>query len=140
MVKNPPANAGDTVQSSHGGGNGNPLQYSCLKNLMGRRASQATVHWVTESDMTEAAELAGMFSSVAQHVPYLYHVFFTLISISVFLFLSLSLSHSSCCVFLLVYEFDCMYAYNFFPETLEHNLVTIPFYGTRAFCYISKIQ
>ena len=28
---------------SPGGGNGNPLQYSCLKNLMDRGAWQATV-------------------------------------------------------------------------------------------------
>ena len=41
MVKNPPANAGDTglipgSGRSPGGGNGNPLQYSCLENLMDR--------------------------------------------------------------------------------------------------------
>ena len=34
-------------------GNGNPLQYSCLENPMGRGAWQATVHGVAESDMTE---------------------------------------------------------------------------------------
>ena len=32
-----------------GEGYGNPLQYSCLKNLMDRRAWQATVHGVTKS-------------------------------------------------------------------------------------------
>ena len=32
---------------------GNPLQYSCLKNYMDRRAWWATVHWVTELDTTE---------------------------------------------------------------------------------------
>ena len=37
-----------------GGGNGNPLQYSHLKNPMDRGASCATVYRVTESDMTEA--------------------------------------------------------------------------------------
>ena len=44
MAKNPPANAGDTGDSgsipgsgrSPGGGNGNPLQYSCLGNPMDR--------------------------------------------------------------------------------------------------------
>ena len=37
-----------------GGGNGNPLQYSCLENPMDRGACQATVHGVTkESDTTE---------------------------------------------------------------------------------------
>ena len=43
MVKNPPANAGNIrdarsipgSESSPGGGNGNPLQYSCLENPMG---------------------------------------------------------------------------------------------------------
>ena len=34
---------------SPGGGNGNPLQYSCLENLMDRGALQATVHGVTSS-------------------------------------------------------------------------------------------
>ena len=62
VVKNPPANAGKDVRdadlvpksgSSPGEGNGNPLQYSCLDNLMDRRAWQATVHSVTKSDMTE---------------------------------------------------------------------------------------
>ena len=34
---------------SPGGGDGNPLQYSCLENPMGRGAWQATVHGVTKS-------------------------------------------------------------------------------------------
>ena len=34
---------------SPGGGNGNPLQYSCLENFMDRGARQATVHGVTKS-------------------------------------------------------------------------------------------
>ena len=34
-------------------GHGNPLQYSCLENPMDRRAWWATVHVVTESDITE---------------------------------------------------------------------------------------
>ena len=29
-----------------GGGNGNPLQHSCLENPIDREAWQATVHWV----------------------------------------------------------------------------------------------
>ena len=38
---------------SPGKGNGNPLQYFCLENLMGRKALWATVHGVSkELDMT----------------------------------------------------------------------------------------
>jgi len=37
-----------------GGGHSNPLQYSCLENPMDRGAWWATVHRVSESDMTEA--------------------------------------------------------------------------------------
>ena len=54
MVKNPPANAGDMGSipwsgRSPGGGNNNPLQYSCLENPMDKGAWQATVHGVTQS-------------------------------------------------------------------------------------------
>ena len=39
---------------SPGGGNGNPLQYSCLGNLMNRVAWRATVHGVSkQSNMTK---------------------------------------------------------------------------------------
>ena len=57
MVKNLPANAGDTgsipgLGRSPGEGNGNPLQYSCLGNPVDRGARRATVHGVAkESDM-----------------------------------------------------------------------------------------
>ena len=34
-------------------GNGSLLQYPCLENSLGRKAWQAIVHEVTESDMTE---------------------------------------------------------------------------------------
>ena len=49
VVKNLPANAGDTgsipgLERSPGGQNGNPLQYSCLENPMDRGARRATVH------------------------------------------------------------------------------------------------
>ena len=36
-------------ERSPGGRNGNPLQYSCLKNPMDRGAWQATVQWFTKS-------------------------------------------------------------------------------------------
>ena len=56
-VKNMPASAGEVrvlgsilgSGTSPGGGHGNPLQYSCLENPMGRGARQATVHRVTQS-------------------------------------------------------------------------------------------
>ena len=35
------------LEDSPGEGNGNPLQYSCLENLMDREAWWATVHGVT---------------------------------------------------------------------------------------------
>ena len=58
-MKNLPAIAGDMdlipgSKGSPGGGNGYPLQYACLGNLMDRGAWWATFHGVTESDMTEA--------------------------------------------------------------------------------------
>ena len=57
VVKNSPANAGDTREAdsvsgsgrSPGGGHGNPLQYSCQENPMDRGVWQATVHAVTKS-------------------------------------------------------------------------------------------
>ena len=60
MVEIPPASAGDTglVPGSGrppGGGNGNPLQYSCLGNSMDRGAWQATARGVTKTEVTEQA-------------------------------------------------------------------------------------
>ena len=59
MVKNPSANAGDAgdMGSILGsgryptGGNGNPLQYSCLENSMDRGTWWATVHRVSKSQI-----------------------------------------------------------------------------------------
>ena len=50
-AKNLPANVGDPglipgSGRSPGEGNGNPLQYSCLKNLMDRGVLWTTVHGV----------------------------------------------------------------------------------------------
>ena len=53
VEKNLPANAGDMVRGSPGGGLGNPLQYSWLENPMDRGAWRATVHGVAESGTTE---------------------------------------------------------------------------------------
>ena len=58
VIKNPPANAGDTGSvpgsgRSPGEGNGNLLQYSCLENSMDRGTWQATVHGIAKvSDTT----------------------------------------------------------------------------------------
>ena len=57
MVKNPPADAGDIRDvgsisgsgRSPGGGNGNPLRYSCWENPKGRGVWQTTVHRVTKN-------------------------------------------------------------------------------------------
>ena len=57
VVKNPPADAEDITDAgsipgserSPAEGNGNPLQYSCLENLMDREAWQAEVYRVTQS-------------------------------------------------------------------------------------------
>ena len=51
MVNNSPANAGDAGLipgwgRSPGGGNGNPLQHSCLGNHWDKAAWQPTVHGV----------------------------------------------------------------------------------------------
>ena len=63
VVKNLPANAGVTgvmgsipgLERSLGGGNGNPLQYSCLENPMDRGAWRAQTigsqkSWIQLSD------------------------------------------------------------------------------------------
>ena len=55
-AKNPPANSGDIGDRglipgsgrSPGGGNHNPLQYSCLGNPTDRGVWRATVHGVAE--------------------------------------------------------------------------------------------
>ena len=57
VVKNPPTDAGDVALIAGPGRspeeeNDNPLQYSCLENLMDRGAWWATVHVVAELDMT----------------------------------------------------------------------------------------
>ena len=57
VVKNLPANAGDTRDTGlipgsgrfPREGNGNPLQYSCLESSMDRGARQASAHEVAKS-------------------------------------------------------------------------------------------
>ena len=57
VVKSLPANAGDVRDTGStpgsgrysGGGHGNPLQYSCLRNTIAREALWTTIHRVTMS-------------------------------------------------------------------------------------------
>ena len=61
VVKNPPANAGDVglipgCGRPSGGGNGNPLQYYSLENLIDRGAQWVTVHGVIRSWTERATE------------------------------------------------------------------------------------
>ena len=73
VVKNPPANAGDTrdegpipgLGKSPGGAYGNPLQYSSLKNPMNMGAWRATVHGVAKSQ-TRLKQLS-MHTGMARH-------------------------------------------------------------------------
>ena len=58
VVKNPPCQAGDTGSipwsgRSPGGGNGNPLQYSCLTNPMDEEPVGLQYKWFKVSDTTE---------------------------------------------------------------------------------------
>ena len=56
VVKNPPANAGDTGDTgsipgsrrSLGGGHGNPLQYSCLEKPLDRGVGWTTAHRIAK--------------------------------------------------------------------------------------------
>ena len=80
MVNNLLANAGDVrgmglvlgLGRSPGGGNGNPLLYSCLENPMDRRAWKAAVHGVAEgqtqlSDFTFTFHLHALKKEMASH-------------------------------------------------------------------------
>ena len=74
MIKNLPANTGDTRDvglipgsgRTLGAGNGNPLQYSCLENHMDRGAWQATVHGAKKS-RTGLSDLAHTHFVLEQH-------------------------------------------------------------------------
>ena len=69
MVKNPPANAGDSGGEgliprsgrSPGVGNGNPLQYSCLENPMDRGTWWATVYGVAKNQTQLATQTMKTF-------------------------------------------------------------------------------
>ena len=66
--KNLPVNTGKVglipeLGRSPGGGNGYPLQYSCLENPMDRGAWRATAHGVSESDTTEHTCMSSLMIS-----------------------------------------------------------------------------
>ena len=94
MVKNPSANAGDARDAglilglgrSPGGGNGNPLQYSCLGNLTDRGAWWATHHGVSKC-------WTGL--SIAQSTGY--HFLFFKLGLESRLLTDLSLNGYACC-------------------------------------------
>ena len=74
VVKNPPANARDERDTCSipgsgrlpGGGNGNPLQFSCLENSMGKGAWEGYRLWgCNESDMIESATLSTLTLSLS---------------------------------------------------------------------------
>ena len=48
--------------------NGNPLQYSCLENSMGRRAWRATVHGVSKSWTRLSRATLGQDSTFPEHI------------------------------------------------------------------------
>ena len=80
VVKNLPANAGDTADiglipgmgRSPGGGNGNPLQYSCWKNPMDRGA-----WWVTVHGVVERLDCAAEHTHIHMHIPLFLYPFIT---------------------------------------------------------------
>ena len=84
VAKNPPAHAGDARDSgltpgsgrSSGGGNGKPLQSSCLKISMDKEAWWVTVHGVRkELDMTEHMRMIHkLMSKACQILHFMYHV------------------------------------------------------------------
>ena len=82
MVNNLHANAGDTgdtisiprLERPTGVGNGNPLQYSCLKNPLDREACWASVHGVAKSQTQ---------LSTHTHIPLNVHTFVLYICVSI---------------------------------------------------------
>ena len=73
MIKNPLANTGDPSLipgsgRSPGEGDGNPLQHSCLENLMDRGAWWATVHGLAKSQ-TQLSDQTTTISSIYVSIP-----------------------------------------------------------------------
>ena len=83
MVKNPLASAGHTrdmgsipgLERSPGGGCDNPLQYSCLENLMDKGAWRATVHGITESQTEQLTLNTYLFIWLSQVLAAAFRIF-----------------------------------------------------------------
>ena len=79
-VKNLPANSGDPRdmgsipgwERSPARGNGNPLQYACLKNLMDRGAWQATVHGLQRVGYDQVRTHTSLVDSIFMNLPIIY--------------------------------------------------------------------
>ena len=74
VVKNPPANAGNTdsipdLGRFPGEGNGNPPQYSCLGNPMDRGAWQAIAHSVAKSQIQLSSQACTQEKKQATYKP-----------------------------------------------------------------------
>ena len=75
-----PANSGDPRDigsipgrgRSPGRGNGNPLQYSCLKNLVDRGAGWATVHGLQKVEHDQVRMHASLVDSIFMNLPIIY--------------------------------------------------------------------
>ena len=83
-------NAGDVTSipgsgRSHGEGNGNPLQYSCLENPMDRRAWQATVHEVAKESDTIKKQQQKQYSMYVCNTAHMCVPYWTLYPISSFI-------------------------------------------------------
>ena len=88
MVKNPPANGGDTenpgsilsLEDPLEGGNGNQLQYSCLRNPMGIGSWRVMVHGVAKSQI-------GLNDSLSLSLSHTHTHLFMVVSYGLFNFL-----------------------------------------------------
>ena len=100
VKKESTCNAGDTGDAgsipgsgrSPGAGNGNPLQYSCLKNLMHRGVWQARIHGVAKS-RTQLSTHA-LYQTCMKFFIMLIEGY-TYIHIRVCVYMSIFLSHAS---------------------------------------------
>ena len=97
-----PANAGDVRDSGlipglgrcPVGGHGNPLQYSCLENLMDRGALQATVCWVSKSQTLTHDIIASMHPLCNIYVYMCVYIYIYIYSVCVYVCVCIYFFHS----------------------------------------------